>query len=882
MIDSIDVIGQLLSSETVFKALLKEAAEINNGSVTPLNERTIQRHLFSDFAILENTQFRQREVSSVLSSALKREQNKNVSTIQFGFFQTVFDDFFTVTGSEIKVSLRDTEQTEKWFRLSQKFHPFLISSYFLAKNYHDGIITINDVEVSCRSSTAFPTVTSGYLDPSIPLVDTHVHIGGAQDDSGVLSLCLRSPLPSSRLFKRLLKPDKFPVTEKKGLFSDHEIITLFALWRLIGQTLAVACQKSPSQISVTRELQRFSASPLVDIVTPLIRDVLYDCRLPVTCRHSNSALRFFREILNVASTPDLQLRSTWLLAYGCGLHSLVLAEVADSKLSRNLGLLARIQLFLWNHIRRFMVMGTGMGLTLFETYFASKARKPQSFRQRKGSLPEKYRGRRGEELLAATLSAVPLYVTGTDFVHGRIAPDKINKGYLAILNKAFQDAWDMANETRSGAFLGDSVAGNVNDRRTRKLAPLNIGVHWLKIPERRMSRLPRRGSEVVAPRNRESRKRIQKETSVLKKLIFGTHGRKNNRFKLSNARQNSWTSSRPYLLFPTTMINALDFAGVESVMPQEVVAPSIRALRKPFQRGETAPRHPKLKITIHAGEDFNHLLTGIRRIDESICLLEMEANDRIGHALAAGIAPSLWRQLVGNIVLVPKIDWLDNLVWVWSKTIDRKVSPPPTAGLLGSIEKAIAKISFDIYQTNLYLPHILHSAWLKRAEDPFKLLRKKSENNEQDLINQAYLDYHRSAEVRSRGDEMMEVETCDQWCDLLLSAQNCVVDEITTRGLIIEVCPSSNARVGGFAISDHPIFKWVPVDFTGNQNLRNFPRVTVNTDDPGIFCTSLPAEFQRLAMAARSKGFGEDQVKLWLRRFQEEAALQERHPVEPK
>lgn len=74
-------------------------------------------------------------------------------------------------------------------------------------------------------------------------------------------------------------------------------------------------------------------------------------------------------------------------------------------------------------------------------------------------------------------------------------------------------------------------------------------------------------------------------------------------------------------------VTGADAAASEFDTPPEVFAPSFRRLRK------NGIRH----FTYHAGEDFFHILSGLRAIYEAIEFLGLQAGDRIGHATAAGV-----------------------------------------------------------------------------------------------------------------------------------------------------------------------------------------------------------------------------------------------------
>ena len=79
--------------------------------------------------------------------------------------------------------------------------------------------------------------------------------------------------------------------------------------------------------------------------------------------------------------------------------------------------------------------------------------------------------------------------------------------------------------------------------------------------------------------------------------------------------------------------------------------------------GERQPA--PLRTTVHAGEDFSHLLTGLRHVDEAAETLGLREGDRIGHGLALGVDPANWAATVGRVAM-PREDRLLDLAWEWS------------------------------------------------------------------------------------------------------------------------------------------------------------------------------------------------------------------------
>lgn len=116
---------------------------------------------------------------------------------------------------------------------------------------------------------------------------------------------------------------------------------------------------------------------------------------------------------------------------------------------------------------------------------------------------------------------------------------------------------------------------------------------------------------------------------------------------------------------PARWFRGLDVAGDENALKIEWFAPVLRWLRSGFKsRSEGEYASTGFHLSIHAGEDYAHPASGMRHIDETVRFCDMREGDRLGHALALGIAPKDWAMRQGEMLL-PLDEHLDNLVWLW-------------------------------------------------------------------------------------------------------------------------------------------------------------------------------------------------------------------------
>jgi adenosine deaminase len=373
----------------------------------------------------------------------------------------------------------------------------------------------------------------------------------------------------------------------------------------------------------------------------------------------------------------------------------------------------------------------------------------------------------------------------------------------------------------------------------------------------------------------------------------------------------------------TSLIRGLDVAGDELATPIEVFAPAIRWLRRepkhcsPFRRSAIK----RLHLSIHAGEDYNHLLGGLRHIDETVTFCEMGQNDRLGHALALGITPHDWLSKQPEVFVTVQ-EHLDNLVWGWHQAILLAGRWHQAADIALRFEfriRVYAPLVYPSFDYQELTPAILYRSWELRRNCPIKWQSHKLSpippNELKFWIEDLNLENHSSNKVAYRlyqhrnflhrhttlskkqkkssetvilikkGEQLPSVDKpFNDWIsqaelDFIEVVQDKLIDGYSKLGITIEANPSSNVYIS--RIDDyhqHPIFRWYPP----NQQLLNIGEkhnrfglrngvisVCVNTDDAGIFQTSLPNEFQLLHEAAiKYHEVGAIEAELWTDRLQ--------------
>lgn len=341
-----------------------------------------------------------------------------------------------------------------------------------------------------------------------------------------------------------------------------------------------------------------------------------------------------------------------------------------------------------------------------------------------------------------------------------------------------------------------------------------------------------------------------------------------------------------------SLVTGIDACSNEIDCRPEVFAPSFRMIRQyryGFDDYVSPQPYRNMRITYHAGEDFLDPVDGLRAIDEAIAFLEMRGGDRLGHALALGIDCEEWYCSKRHTVLLKKQALLDNLTWLYGKMHQYDIQNNAAED---QIYKWFKKLYTEIYTNNLKDPRrslvysidVLdyYSSQKLRGNDPFlyyqnpdgskeeqnaflkdlnssdvEMWRKryKAGKNYDMISNALYHYYHFHAGMKADSDKRIEYAVPKCIIDSVCMVQEKMQYDISLKNIGIECNPSSNWLIGTFKdYLKHPIFRFNNKHlYAANDprfNLSN-PRLSasINTDDLGIFDTTLENEFALMACA---------------------------------
>lgn len=269
-------------------------------------------------------------------------------------------------------------------------------------------------------------------------------------------------------------------------------------------------------------------------------------------------------------------------------------------------------------------------------------------------------------------------------------------------------------------------------------------------------------------------------------------------------------------------IVGIDAAASEFDTPPEVFAPVFRRFR------EKGFRH----FTYHAGEDFYHLLGGLRAIYEAIDFLDLQRGDRIGHATAAGVSPKVWHKNVGDKIIVPKGAYMDDLLFAYylASTEEGSALRP----LMPQISMRVMQLAGEIYPGNENIEAYI-SAWKNRQLDIVEL-DKQNKLIEYPLLKE----YHKKNCVK-KYNEKIEVDIYEVLDEAALhEAQLAILKLMHKKEIVIETLPTSNVLIGNHRqFCTYHLYNWLKWEDEG----KAIPPIVLGTDDAGIFATNIYNEY---------------------------------------
>jgi hypothetical protein len=269
-------------------------------------------------------------------------------------------------------------------------------------------------------------------------------------------------------------------------------------------------------------------------------------------------------------------------------------------------------------------------------------------------------------------------------------------------------------------------------------------------------------------------------------------------------------------------------------------------------------------LTVHAGEDFVHLLGSIRRVGEAVEYLRLGGGDRIGHAVSLGVDVSEWAARATGLA-IPRGERLFDLLWV-VRCAMRSDDAVLRSWLSYAAHEAhrLAALIFEgahpkLTELEEWVSALHSTTGLARAGFPSGP-PPRTESQTDKLV----LAWLRNTRVFARSQELEAVDIAAEVA-LVSALQAHVRKQLALSGIVVEINPSSNLLIGHLGdLTSHPLWRLCPpIEGTGDAPPVS---VCIGSDDPITFATSLPDEYQLLADAMVEGGLSMHQVDAWLDR----------------
>ncbi|WP_147439254.1 hypothetical protein [Corallococcus sp. CA049B] len=320
------------------------------------------------------------------------------------------------------------------------------------------------------------------------------------------------------------------------------------------------------------------------------------------------------------------------------------------------------------------------------------------------------------------------------------------------------------------------------------------------------------------------------------------------------------------------VLRGMDVCHIELAVPTWVFVPLLRRVREASARiaEESGGSLHALRLTLHAGEEFRHLSEGLRHIHEPVEFRLLQKGDRLGHALALGTEPQVWRR-DNAVVPQPKEEHLDDLLWELDRVAQGDWLMPK--GRPRHIEEQAMRLGMEIYGGAATLDDLRQARklrcdaqFLSAIGYPFmrshELARQWGPPGE--LAVRHLSDF--AVYARGRQPELFTAHRTD--VAMLTQAQRFLRQTLAAMEITIEANPTSNMLIGEVSLEHHPIFSFQPLPGKERGNVSRIG-VTLGSDDPVTLATSLPDEFAYLYFELRRAGASRQAAQNWLRQLAE-------------
>lgn len=761
----------------------------------------------------------------------------------FSFVDELFDRYLVIDGSAIYPK---TETLNEYMKFLTKLSPSHIIGCKLAKTLYEGDMELADIEafVLCSKPLGLK------VDNTKEYADNHLHVKGAGYSpfnlANIANLPTNENLYTAEYLRRQPRINEFSYINN-GSYSLGQVTDILKLCVdvVYGASMDAGDERADAKLRKIVSINR-------NVYTPF--------------RYSMQKLSDMRRITNLTvSTTQASLLSMTLRYYEK--KEFDKAHLAESILcfylflqtkESRVKMFIRLYLHVSNILRSYMMMSQNLGLAHFSEFSGADIRQIS-----------KQNGHN---------TAKNIKESGTNYIHAKFGAQK---GEWR-LSKKITEFYHIYNAQKGGGGFDFTFGISVKKDKDGKVAALN---------------------GLVQPSFDKKRRELKKEALALDAFLrSGIHKNVSEYdIALRYTPKKAFENKRELMgqrVDISAYVSAIDAVGKETHTPPEVFAPFFRFLRKQPKKMThaianlgVASHHPRLIATAHAGEDFNSIVTGMRFVSECVEYFGMGNRDRIGHALSLGVSAKEWLE-ARQTILIYKGEHFDNVVWLCGVLKEIKAENSYLTRYILRLQEEAEKLFRELYASiGGATMGDMYEAWEYRKNCPLTHGKQKSGatlfweydkavlgemKNKKAL--EIYETYHRCKAYRDGSKKVVELDKNyfdDAVVEIYEMLQDHLIDKYAKKGIIFETNPSSNVFISDMSSYErHPIFRFCPPKEKFLQKGERFNKygirtasalVTINSDDPAIFATSIQNEYENLLRTAINVyGCSRKEVEDWL------------------
>ena len=525
-------------------------------------------------------------------------------------------------------------EVQAYVRLAAGLDPTLLAGWHLARWLDDmPQPQAHDIRRVVSAQTAFFAPQGN---PSLPFAEGHVHFLGATADNAILD-------------NYLLAGQTLELDDKPSLWQSEQHDRLQPLLQRARQLLALllepTTQAAQDETEINQQVWLQVSEHLTDLMQHTLRMPDWGLLADSLCATDISSADWLLGEFAQAMERGEANRWLWLYVYLCRRYN----EQSTHPLQR-IAILCFWQTV--NQLRRSLIMD-GQGLTRFaERYYGASLGRAHGIQS----------------------NISQLWPFGGDVAEFKSMPEGFSAKYTRPFAKAMAKHAGLSQPKPPYIFGEHEIhLDSTALAYLKNLERWQFCSHFSRSQTHRQKRRPKPNGKKLWRNAEKLMRNLQSESGWAAPEFLG--GNLNPNFHFQPAR---W-------------FRGLDVAGDENALKIEWFAPVLRWLRCGFKsRLDSERASTGFHLSIHAGEDYAHPASGMRHVDETVRFCEMREGDRLGHALALGIAPKQWAERQGEMIL-PLDEHLDNLVWLWHHASILSGILPLAQQVLPIFERRIAR-----------------------------------------------------------------------------------------------------------------------------------------------------------------------------------------------